>query len=418
MSHDGPALPEHSSAPQSERSLMLSSETGLAPAITPASEPSYLSRLRKYASDETREYLLRDLAIEALAAMLYGLLIGGLTLSAAAHGLIAFAILFVVVYVVHFGHAFGALDKQGREALATADAKHQKLLAEKQAVVGVTAEPNIERRSVEIVPACRDEQGFIIETDESSATLWAIVVPYRNERYSRPVGRRVGDINGVVGEVSYIGYNEKYFALDRAIAVWLSENRERLAFVRDASPHRLIVATIEGTNKEKIYAVQRHGSTLGKSVRETLLVGDLFRVRISLFAESETKAVTKSDFMLERDGQMFWDNPIFAGPHLDSTATWRFGQTTRLILRGHDFWKRDREEGVNREQLDADYAAWQNTVAEFVRRHYGDNEKAKFLFEKVMFGLDIGRHQQPSSFFERVTKQLDFLEHLSKQSGL
>src|SRR5260370_12056630 len=77
-------------------------------------EQPYLSRVRKYANDETREYLWRDLAIETVAAILYGLLYGW-TISGFVHGVLAFGVLFIAAYLIHLGHAPRALDKKLRD---------------------------------------------------------------------------------------------------------------------------------------------------------------------------------------------------------------------------------------------------------------------------------------------------------------
>jgi hypothetical protein len=85
-------------------------------------ERSYLTRLRIYASDETREYLWRDLPIEAVGAIGWGVLQGGWTLTGLAHGAIAFVILFIVAYFVHFANAPRVLDRECRQRLASAEA--------------------------------------------------------------------------------------------------------------------------------------------------------------------------------------------------------------------------------------------------------------------------------------------------------
>ena len=79
-------------------------------ALKSASEPTYLSRVRRYASNETREFLWRDLAIEGVAAFLWGLSQGGWSSNGFYQGFVGFLILFVVFYIVHLGHAPRALD--------------------------------------------------------------------------------------------------------------------------------------------------------------------------------------------------------------------------------------------------------------------------------------------------------------------
>jgi hypothetical protein len=76
----------------------------------PGSE-SYLSQVRRFATEKTREYLWRDLAIELVVALGYGLLYGW-TLSGLVHGLVAFLVLFVAAYLVHFARAPSALHQR------------------------------------------------------------------------------------------------------------------------------------------------------------------------------------------------------------------------------------------------------------------------------------------------------------------
>lgn len=69
----------------------------------------YLSLVRRYANDETRDYLWRDLAIEILAAIIYGSLYVGWTWGGLVHGGLLFVVLFVAAYIIHLLHAQGAL---------------------------------------------------------------------------------------------------------------------------------------------------------------------------------------------------------------------------------------------------------------------------------------------------------------------
>jgi hypothetical protein len=79
--------------------------------MTKRGNESYLSQVRRFANDETREYLWRDLAIELVPALAYGLLYGW-SVSGLVHGVLGFLVLFVAAYLVHFAHAPRALHQR------------------------------------------------------------------------------------------------------------------------------------------------------------------------------------------------------------------------------------------------------------------------------------------------------------------
>src|SRR5205085_3469963 len=172
----------------------------------------------------------------------------------------------------------------------------------------VVAESYITPGEQAVVWAYRNEQGFIISSDETNATLRALVVPYKNQR-NHPSFRRVGDISDVSGEVSWVNYDydQNSFRVNPGPVVWLSDERERLPFRRDSAAHRMVLAVFGLSDTQALSAVQRQSTTLGKQVTETPLVGDRWRVRVALFARSESKALRRSDVIIERDGHSYWD---------------------------------------------------------------------------------------------------------------
>jgi hypothetical protein len=270
---------------------------------------------------------------------------------------------------------------------------------------GVFAESNIEPSPMETVSAYKDDQGFIIETTESNATLRAIVVPYRNNRNHRSL-RRVGDIDRVSAEISWVTWgNNSFTVLKSGPAAWLSEKRERLPFGRNDPAHKLVLVSTDLSDYSNLYATQRQAATLGKAVRDNLLAGSCWRVRIAFYAEYEAKPVARYDWIFERD------DDLTAQPHILGASTWKHFRLTKHLLRGYDFLKRIREgEDVTRE-----YESWQSDAAAFIGHNYDEKSKAKFLFEKREGSRYSRTPPQPTSLEDRVGRQIDTLDELLKK---
>jgi hypothetical protein len=277
--------------------------------------------------------------------------------------------------------------------------------------VGVIAESNIEPYAMEIIPAYRNELGFIIETSEGEATLKALVIPFKNSRHHRSL-RRVGDIYDVSGEISWVSWDGGTFALKPGPAPWLSEEREKLPFRRDDQPNRLVLATAGISDYSNLCAAQRQTTTLGNAVREIPLFGDYWRVSIKLHAESETRAIARYNFIFERDGHVLWDYQPVGKPHLIDIHAWKNSQLLRIVLEGYSLLKglRDGQDIAN------DHDAWQTATAEFLRRNYDEKPRSKFLFEKHGTGKFARTPSQPASLEDRIGRQIETLDELLKKS--
>jgi hypothetical protein len=271
----------------------------------------------------------------------------------------------------------------------------------------VIAESYITPEEQKLVWAYRNEHGFIIDTDEPNATLRALVVPYKNQR-NHPSFRRVGDIDNVSGEISWTSYDEGGFRLNAGPVVWLSEERERLPFRRDSAAHRMVLATLGLTNSQNLCAVQRRNTTLGRQVTETHLVGDRWRVRVALFAPSESKALRRSDVIVERDGHSHWDGCPEGQPYLVGIGSWRNTNRLGLMIQAYGFLDRIRKN----EDVNAEYEDWQRTGATFIERDYSEKEKSRFLFEKLGKGPFARLPEQPTTLTDRINRQIAVLERL------
>jgi hypothetical protein len=189
--------------------------------------------------------------------------------------------------------------------------------------VGIAADPNIIPR-VETLDVHRDRDGNIIEGAGGRKSR-AIVLRCKNERQSRPP-RRVGNISNVCGQISYAGYGDRALRLPAESAAWLSQQGDKVDFGVDAT-HRLVVTVIDGKNENlRLSAVQRRSVGLGKGVNETPLTGDLFRVRVALYADFENDAIVDSDLMLDLNA--FGSDE----PKLITRGAWKSGQVTKFIL--------------------------------------------------------------------------------------
>jgi hypothetical protein len=106
----------------------------------------------------------------------------------------------------------------------------------------------------------------------------------------------------------------------------LSQQGDKVDFGVDAT-HRLVVTVIDGKNENlRLSAVQRRSVGLGKGVNETPLTGDLFRVRVALYADFENDAIVDSDLMLDLNA--FGSDE----PKLITRGAWKSGQVTKFIL--------------------------------------------------------------------------------------
>ncbi|HXL82456.1 MAG TPA: hypothetical protein VN951_16385 [Pyrinomonadaceae bacterium] len=272
-------------------------------------------------------------------------------------------------------------------------------------VSGVIAESNIEPFPMETVLAYTDDQGFIIETVESNATLRAVVIPYRNNRNHRSL-RRVGDIEGVSAEISWSSWgNSSVTVLKSGPVAWLSEKREKLSFHRDDPAHKLVLVSTDLADYSNLYGVQRQAATLGKTIRDSKLFGSCWRVQITFYAESEAKPVARYDWIFERD------EDLAITPHVLGTSTWKGFALTKHVLAGYDFLKRVRAN----EDIITEYETWQTDTAAFVRHNYSEKWKSKFLFEKHGNSRYSRTPPQPASLEDRIGRQIDTLNELRKK---
>ena len=278
------------------------------------------------------------------------------------------------------------------------------------APIGIIAESNIEPYKLETILACKNERGFIVETSAEKATLRALVIPLKNKRHHRTL-RRVGDIYNVSAEVSWVSWDGDTFSLKPGPAAWLSEERTELPFRRDDQPNRLILAITGVSDYSGLCAVQRQTATLGEAVREIPLTGKYWWIGLVLNAELETKPIGRYDFILERDGHMFWDYLESGKPNLIASGSWKSGLLTKKILIGYDLLKR-LQEG---EEVVDDHANWQTETAQFLRRNYEEKPTSKFLFEKHGTGTLARTPAQPGTLEERISRQISTLDELSKK---
>lgn len=274
--------------------------------------------------------------------------------------------------------------------------------------VGVRAEPYVVADEMETVWAKKNDQGFIVETSESDATIRALVIPYKNQR-EHPSQRRVGDIDNVSSQISLESYDGESFRLTPGPAAWLSETRERLSFGRDDPTNRLVLATAALTDWSNLNAVQRQGATLGKAVREIPLEGSYWRIRVILHADSEPKPIARSDYIFERDARSVWGSSYhISGPQLIDTATWRRERVKQFIIEADGFLKRDEEE-IDKTQLNQDSANWQRSTAKFISDNYGDKDKARFEQTGKSY-----QTAQPPSLAERLRSQRETLKQVER----
>jgi len=239
-----------------------------------------------------------------------------------------------------------------------------------------------------------------------------LVIPYKNQR-NHPSFRRVGDINDVSGEISWGSHDQNGFRLNTGPVVWLSEERERLPFSRDSAAHRLVLATLGLADSQKLCAVQRRSTTLGKQVTETPVVGERWRVRVALFARSESKALRRSDVIIERDGHSYWDGCPEGQPYLVGIRSWRNTQRLEMIIQAYGFLTRIK----NAEDFATEYEAWQRTGATFIEQDYSEKEKSRFLFEKLGKGKFARPPEQPKTLADRINRQIAVLERLEGKAG-
>jgi hypothetical protein len=272
---------------------------------------------------------------------------------------------------------------------------------------GVMAESNIEPYAMETVGAYKDEHGFMIERSADDATLRALVIPYKNNRHHRSL-RRVGDIDNVSAEISWVSWDGSGFNLRAGPAAWLSETKEKLSFGRDDQPNRLVLATTGMSDYSNLCAAQRQTATLSKAIREIPLIGSCWRVRINLHAESEPKPVAHYDLILDKD--FFGSKPELVG-----IGVWKDIRVTKLQLAAWEFLKRVR----SGEDITAEYEMWQTETAAFIGRNYEEKPKSKFLFEKRggTGRFSPPRPKQPVTLEERIKRQLETLDELAKKNA-
>ncbi len=272
------------------------------------------------------------------------------------------------------------------------------------------AESNIEPYPMEIISAHRNERGFIVEASTDKAMVRALVIPFKNKRHHRSL-RRVGDAYDVSAEVSWVSWDGETFDLKPGPAAWLSEEREKIPFRRDDQPSRLILATTSVSDYSNLCATQRQTATLSSAVREIPLTGTYWRVGVVFHSESEAKPIARYNFILERDGHVFWDYVETGTPYLITYNLWKDARLTKSILEGYDLWKRVREG----EDVSEDHAMWQANTATFLARNFDAKPRSKFLFEKHGAGKFVRQPVQPTGLEERIGKQIDTLNELSKK---
>jgi uncharacterized membrane protein YiaA len=270
--------------------------------------------------------------------------------------------------------------------------------------IEVAAEPNLVfAPDDKPISVRRDLDGILVEGDYGS-DLMVWTVRCKNERQCRPV-RKVGGINNVYAEISFRGYGDGYFSIPADRAAWLSERNERVGFPVGVS-HRLVIAT---QRNDKLSGVQRRNSTLGGVVNETPLIGDLFRVLISLFANSESDAIAKFDLMLD-----------LKSPYMMvATSLWKHSHLLDRLLSGYKLDERHRKEGDS-EELEEGIAKWQTEVARFLGAHYSDGDRAQFEGKPIgpivpgaprRFTLGL---PEPKTIYEKLSAQIKVLDRLSK----
>jgi hypothetical protein len=234
-----------------------------------------------------------------------------------------------------------------------------------QGLQGDSAEPNIVLYLDDDPIDVHSGSEGIIE-GHSVFDLRALIITCKNEREVQP-SRKVGGVGNVSGEITFRGYGARPFILPKEFCVWLSEPGDRVNFPVGAT-QRLVVATFEGDN---LCAVQRRSAQRGPRVSSTKLAsdfGDLFRVQIALYADSERNALKQGDYMLERDGGAL-DNPQWAGkPLLVPTRLWREWKINNLMILGRALDVQLESEGES-DVMQSRVTAWLAMVTAFKTRH-------------------------------------------------
>lgn len=286
----------------------------------------------------------------------------------------------------------------------------------------VEIEPNIIALESEIYIAHNDEDGVIVEGEIrhrsvgggfwwADDNLLALTVPYRNRLYEEG---EVGEVGDVSAQITYYSFDTKKWPYEINRVAWLSEEESYVSFGLNDT-HRLVIVTAEGDKESHLYAVTRDffGARKGRETRRMELLGDLFRVRISLLSESRNKVIKKSDYMLETRREPEFDI------ELTTTIAWQCSRLSTFMSEGIVLVERH-DGGESEERLIGPAEEWNNRVCSFLVSHLGESYKLKFAVIPLTSESKIARGLRssllaPTTLAGKILAKMRVLESIFEE---
>ena len=270
--------------------------------------------------------------------------------------------------------------------------------------------PNLQPLTPEMVEANRQENGVIVSGqvferldhfwNEESKNLAALVLPFHNRIVE---GQEIGTADNISGRISLYSY-ESNAAQEADRIAWIDEEFSRVYFGRNDT-HRLMVLTLEGTEAEPRFYINKHAAGSRRSGNDRIDRFELsetgaFRLNISLIDEGKSKVIKKGDYILE----------LQAKPELqigfEPIKKWRQDRLEAfyrpLIEFVETFMHKTKEERnhpppeVNKTMLDC---------KAFAAKYIG-NDEAKSL------GVALSERATPSPFEKALVGEKDAVDHV------
>lgn len=276
-----------------------------------------------------------------------------------------------------------------QEKLVQTEARHISLEELERRYEIKKLEPNLVRLMPEYLSVHNENEVIVVGEGDGTETFNVVIVPYYNSpNLPKNTERKISGIDNVSAEIRY-----RYFEHRNPLAIkrgaWLSEKDNKVNFgVKDT--RSLIIATIEGKDEPRVYAIRRDFDSGYKGIlaKREELYGDLVSINVNLFAEAESKAIQNSEFMLEIKREPDFKVTLFP------LRAWRCGNLMGFQLEGLKLSIRIYEgEAEVDEQIIKEIKDWETRAANFIGQHLSEQQKTSFLSSHP--SIEDGLQQKP-----------------------
>lgn len=280
--------------------------------------------------------------------------------------------------------------------------------------------PNVTSTTVdpEDVPAHNDDHGIIVAGSAGEKTFRCFVVPFTNAKQRG----RVASAKKVRGRIYLRGFAGWERTIHRG--AWLSEKETEIDLVPNCPPRRFILITVEGA---RVYSISRDFDSAykGAVITREELVEDSYEMTLTLAGADQQAPIKQCKYILEiartptlavkvshayfwlsdhlysfgRTGYDFLEKLNVIYMNAFKTATDYYVAHDKPMT---DFGVHVREVEMQQQgEIVDEIRAWETEAASFIERHFGLEEKKKFVEGKP--SIDAGFEQRRKTGFERLS---------------